>query len=227
MEEKKKTRIGLGIVIGVLIGLFVGMVGTFCFFLLSGRMVTSADPTKVAGVAPEEEDTSAISDAVIMKMKLVEEIFDRYYLEEDLDKSELPEDIYHAMVNSMGDKYSTYYSAEEYKKATEDRQGMYYGIGAYVTMNKDIGYAVISGVMDDSPALEAGVRTDDIIYEIEGESAYNLELDEIVRRIKGPEGTTVHITFIRNEKDEVELEVERRAIESKTVSHKMLEGDIG
>ena len=87
MEEKKKTRIGLGIVIGVLIGLFVGMVGTFCFFLLSGRMVTSADPTKVAGVAPEEEDTSAISEAVIMKMKLVEEIFDRYYLEEDLDKS--------------------------------------------------------------------------------------------------------------------------------------------
>ena len=227
MEEKKKTRIGLGIVIGVLIGLFVGMVGTFCFFLLSGRMVTSADPTKVAGVAPEEEDTSAISEAVIMKMKLVEEIFDRYYLEEDLDKSELPEDIYHAMVNSMGDKYSTYYSAEEYKKATEDRQGMYYGIGAYVTMNKDIGYAVISGVMDDSPALEAGVRTDDIIYEIEGESAYNLELDEIVRRIKGPEGTTVHITFIRNEKDEVELEVERRAIGSKTVSYKMLEGDIG
>jgi len=81
--------------------------------------------------------------------------------------------------------------------------------------------------MDDSPALEAGVRTDDIIYEIDGESAYDLDLDEIVRRIKGPEGTTVNITFIRNESEEVNLDVERRAIESKTVKYKMLDGDIG
>lgn len=227
MEEKKKSKIGIGILIGAIVGLLLGASATLAYVLFSGRMITSADPTKVAGISESSEGSSAVDEGVIRKMKLIEEIFDKYYLEEDLDKSELPEDIYHSMVNSMGDKYSTYYSAEEYKKATEDREGTYYGIGAYVTMNTDIGYAVISGVMDDSPALEAGVRADDIIYEIDGESAYNLDLDEIVRRIKGPEGTTVNITFIRNESEEVNLDVERRAIESKTVRYEMLEGDIG
>ena len=227
MEENKKSKIGIGILIGAIVGLLLGASAMLGYVLLSGRMITSADPTKVAGISDDGAGKSAVDESVIRKMKLIEEIFDKYYLEEDLDKSELPEDIYHSMVNSMGDKYSTYYSAEEYKKANEDREGTYYGIGAYVTMNTDIGYAVISGVMDDSPAMEAGVRADDIIYEIDGESAYDLDLDEIVRRIKGPEGTTVNITFIRNESEEVNLDVERRAIESKTVKYEMLDGDIG
>lgn len=232
--EKKKTKLGLGILIGLVIGLVVGAAALLAFFLFTGRALTSADPTKVTSIAPEavkeEAETageSAVDSGVIRKMQLIEEIFNRYYLEEDIDKSGLPDDIYTAMVESMGDKYSAYYSAEDYKKATEERQGLYYGIGAYVSMNTDIGYAVISSVMDDSPALEAGVRADDIIYEIEGESAYGLELDEIVRRIKGEEGTFVNIKFIRNESEEVELRIERRQIKSTTVKYKMLDDNIG
>ena len=71
MEEKKKSRIGIGILIGAIVGLLLGASATLAYVLFSGRMITSADPTKVAGISESSEGGSAVDESVIRKMKLI------------------------------------------------------------------------------------------------------------------------------------------------------------
>ena len=85
--------------------------------------------------------------------------------------------------------------------------------------------AMISGVMDDTPAQEAGLREGDIIYEVDGESTKGLSLTAVVSRVKGREGTTVHLKIYREgETDYLEMDIVRaRQIETATVYWGMVE----
>jgi carboxyl-terminal processing protease len=138
------------------------------------------------------------------------------------------EGMYSGIVASLGDPYSVYYTAEEWESLMEDTEGIYYGIGAYLSLDEATGLAKISGVIADTPAEEAGLRENDIIYQVDGESIQGLELSEIVTKVKGKEGTTVHLTIIRDgETDYLELDVERRQIETPTVTYEMYDNEIG
>lgn len=167
-------------------------------------------------------------DDTISKLESIEEVIDKYYYnEEDINTENMIEGMYAGMVASLGDPYSVYYTEEEWKELMQDTEGIYYGIGAFVGLDES-GYGKISGVIKDTPAQEAGLKENDIIYEIDGESAYGLELTEIVSRIKGEEGTTVHLTIYREgEPDYLEIDVERRKIESPTVNYEMMDNGIG
>lgn len=174
------------------------------------------------------DDGSVIDNDVILKMKKIENVIDLYFYQEETDKELLVEDIYKGMMASLGDPYSTYYSEEELTDLMEQSEGIYYGIGAYVSLDTVTGYAKISGVIEDTPAQEADLRDGDIIYEVDGVSAYGMDLEEVVALIKGEEGTMVHLTLVRDgEEDYVEKDVERRKIESPTVKYEMLEGQKG
>ena len=74
--------------------------------------------------------------------------------------------------------------------------------------------------IENSPAQEVKLRNGDIIYKVDGEDVQGLELEDIVSKIKGPEGTIVHVTLYREgEQDYVEVDIERRRIESPTVNY--------
>ena len=138
------------------------------------------------------------------------------------------EGMYAGVVASLGDPYSVYYTADEWKEMMQETEGIYYGIGAYISLDKTTGFGKINGVIENTPAQDAGLRENDIIYKIDGESAQGLDLTEIVSRIKGEEGTTVHLTIYREgEKDYLEMDVVRKQIESPTVNYEMLENNIG
>ena len=85
--------------------------------------------------------------------------------------------------------------------------------------------AMINGVMDESPALEAGLKEGDIIYEVDGESTQGMSLTQVVNRVKGREGTTVRLSIYREgENDFLDFEIERgKQIETTTVESGMLE----
>lgn len=109
----------------------------------------------------------------------------------------------------------------------EQSQGIYYGIGAYVQLDTNTGLPKISGVIEGSPAEAADLRANDLIYEVDGTSTYGLSLTEAVALIKGPEGTNVEITLIREgESDYVSLTLTRQKVESPTVEFRMLEDDM-
>ncbi len=176
----------------------------------------------------EKEPDSVVNDNTMGKLQVIEETIAKYYYEEDVDQEALTDGLYNGMIAALGDPYSTYYTQEDLESLMQQTEGVYYGIGAYVGMDTQTGLAHISGVIDDTPAQEAGLRDGDVIYMVDKEPMQGLELSEVVANIKGLEGTKVHLTIYREgERDYLEFDVERKKIESPTVKHEMFENGTG
>lgn len=164
----------------------------------------------------------AVNEDTVAKMKVIENVIDTYFYKEDVDKDAMVDGIFKGMVESLGDPYSEYYSKEELESLYQDSFGVYYGVGAYVSLDTTTGLAKVSGIIADSPAEKADLRAEDIIYKVDDVDVTGMSLQETVSLIKGDENTTVKLTLIRDGK-EIEKEVTRRKVESPTVNFKMLD----
>ena len=222
-EKRKKGRgqtFGMGMIAGLLTAslIFAGIfAGVILYNKLSLRHVISANSAR----------SSVIDDEMVKKAGLIENTIADYYLN-DYDKNDIKEGIYRGMIDGLGDKYSEYFSAEEFKTVMLDTEGIFYGIGAYITMDPETNICRITEVMDDSPAEAAGLQDLDYIYMVDGESTQGLEASDVVNMIKGEEGTIVHITIIRDGEDEpLEYDVTRGRVETQSVGYTMLDDNIG
>lgn len=211
----------LGLVIGMALALLVSG------FVFVGVKVYEAVDSK--NVVRSSTSDSVVNEDTEKKLAAVEDMINEYYYQDaDIDVNAMTEGMYAGMVNALGDPYSVYYTEEEWNDLMRETEGIYFGIGAYLMIDQNTGAAKISGVIDNTPAQEAGLRADDLLYMVDGEPTMGLELSEVVARVKGEEGTTVHLTIYREgESDYLEIDVERRKIESPTVNYEMLEKDIG
>ncbi len=215
----------LGLLVGVIIMTLVGScayVGTRLYQMSENRQAKTA-------TAEGGSKDSVLNDDSIEKLEALEEVIGEYYYkDEDIDTDAMMEGMYSGLVDSLGDPYSVYYTAEEWQDLMQETEGIYYGIGAYLQLDIATGFARINGVIANTPAEEAGLRENDIIYMVDGESVQGLELSEVVSRVKGEEGTTVHLTIYREgESDYLEFDVERRKIESPTVNYEMYDNGVG
>lgn len=223
--HKGKYFLG-GMAAGLGVALFLAAV--VFIFVAIGKIASTDYSEPVAGNQHENSTTGepateqAVTEELVQKMELVEQVIDRYFYQEETDKQAMVDSILKGMVSSLGDPYSEYYTAEELQETLESIQGVYYGIGAYVAMDTDMGLAKISGIIDGAPASEVDIRVDDYIYAVGGEETYGLSLTEVVNLIKGPEYTKVVITFLRDG-EYVDVEVERRKVESPTVQQEMFD----
>ena len=224
-QSNKGGMLLLGMLIGVILTTMVvggAFVGTRIVKL------SKNSNTKQTSAGTESAD-GVINDESIKKLEAIEEVINEYYYQdEDIDADKMIEGMYAGMVDSLEDPYSVYYTAEEWQSLMEETEGIYYGIGAYLSLDSATGLAKISGVIAGTPAEEAGLRENDIIYKVDDENIQGLELSEIVLRVKGEEGTVVHLTIIREgETDYLEMDVTRRQIESPTVNYEMYDNGIG
>jgi carboxyl-terminal processing protease len=102
------------------------------------------------------------------------------------------------MVDALGDTgHSRFLNPEMVAAYHSFAQGQFVGIGVYIEM-KD-GHVVIAAPMDGSPAQQAGLRAGDVILKVDGENVANLALDEVVKRVMGPEGTPVTLTVLSHD----------------------------
>ncbi len=220
-NEKGNGNFILGFVSGIALTVLIGgcaFVGMKVYEAVDSRNVAESGTTGSVVNEDTEEKLAAIED-------VIEEY---YYQDEDIDVEAMNEGMYAGMVNSLGDPYSVYYTEEEWNDLMQETEGIYYGIGAYLMIDPNTGLGKISGVIENTPAQEAGLRADDLLYLVDGESTMGMELSEIVAMVKGEEGTTVHLTIYREgESDYLEIDVERRKIEAPTVNYEMLEDHIG
>lgn len=217
-------------------GLFVGgfITGLAATLLIVGIVYlgigiqnsVSRNDSEAAGV--EFEEGSAITANMVSKLQALEQAIDTYFFLDEADDEQLRDGIYKGMLDALGDPYSEYYTAEELNDLMEQSEGVYYGIGAYVSLDTERNLPKISGVIEGSPAEEAKLRTNDLIYEVDGVSTYGLTLTEAVALIKGPEGTEVTLTLIREgESDYLNLTMTRRKVEAPTVEYSMTEDGLG
>lgn len=210
--ENEKNRKGWGLfALGLVIGLLVALIITSAIFRQNVSL----------------SDETLVDARVLEKIESMEKlIHSRFYLSEMTDE-ELEEGLYRGLMDALNDPYSEYYTAEELAALMQQTEGVYYGIGAKVSLDKETSLPKISGVMEGTPAEEAELRPDDLIYKVDGEATYGLTLTEAVSLIKGPEGTKVRLTIIRDgESDYLEVDVPRRKVESPTVEFKMLDDDL-
>lgn len=223
-QREKGSGKGLffvGLVSGIAVALLVVAIGW------AGMEIqkTVESHNDVSGVELDED--SALDSNTIIKLQALEETIKRYFFLHEVSDEELQNGLYKGLLASLGDPYSEYYTAEELNSMMEQSQGIYYGIGAYVQLDESTGLPKISGVIEGSPAQDANLRANDLIYEVDGTSTYGLNLTEAVALIKGPEGTDVEITLIREgESDYLTLTLTRRRVESPTVEFSMLEDDM-
>ena len=176
----------------------------------------------------ESEPESLVSDVTMDKLEVIEKAISEYYYQKDVSTEDMIDGMYQGVVAALGDPYSTYYTEEDLEDLMQQTEGIYYGIGAYVGMDAQTGMAYISGVFEGTPAEESGLRDGDVIYMVNEEPMQGMELSEIVGKIKGEEGTKVHLTIYREgENDYLQIDVERRKIESPTVKYELYDNKTG
>lgn len=220
-EKKKRSKdFRNGVITGILIVVLL-LLGAF-----AGR--TAYQLLKVNGNETEASASgdSVVSTETIQKIRTIEAAIDAsFFYSDEVSTSDLQEGIYKGMVDALKDPYSEYYTKEELEEAVNSNQGISYGIGAYISLDKQMNIAMISGVMEESPAQEAGLKAGDIIIEVDGESTQGLSLTQVVNLVKGREGTMVHLTIYREgNSDYLEIDATRgKLIESTTVDSGMLE----
>lgn len=166
-----------------------------------------------------------LSDEAQKKIDTLAYMIEQYYYQDDVSREDLENGIYQGLLDAVGDPYTSYYNASDFETFMEQTTGSYYGIGAYVAQDIERNYPKVNSPIPGSPAEEAGLRSNDIIYEVDGVSTYGMDLDKVVSLIKGEEGTTVDITIYR-EGEYLDVTVQRRQVEIPTVEQKMLEDDI-
>lgn len=218
------TGMGVSLVVVLCTVLVVGVInyGKLKRYDYSGFGGTANTGNQIYG---SNDGTKAVNTEVIDKMQLIEEVIDRYFYLEETDKEAMADNIYKGMVESLGDPYSDYFTVEELNSLLSDIEGVYYGIGCYVSMDTDMNLAKISGIISGAPAEEVDIRPNDYIYAVDGKETYGMSLDEVVSLIKGPEGSKVTITFMRDG-SYIDIEVERRKVESPTVETEMYDGGV-
>ncbi len=108
-----------------------------------------------------------------------------------------------------------------------DLRGAYEGIGAIVSVD-DEDQIIIVSPFDGSPAMQAGVRAGDVVLMVDDVAVTGMPLEEAVRLIRGPKGSTVRLTIMRAEETmPLVIEVIRGEVELATVGGMVLEDDIG
>lgn len=174
-----------------------------------------------------EKDSAIDDEALLQKMTAIKGIVDKYFLY-DVTNEQYEDAILKGLMKALEDPYSCYYTAEEYKELMESTEGIYYGIGAYVSQARDTKVLTITKPFKGGPADQAGVLPGDIIYKVEGEIVTDLDISTVVAKMKGEKGTKVQLTLLRGESmEEVQLTVIRDEIEVPTIEYKMLDDKIG
>lgn len=180
-----------------------------------------------AGLEGGAGDGELLSAETMRKLGVLEEMVDDYYLE-SVDEADMQQGVYKGMIEALNDPYSVYYTQEELKALQEKTEGIYYGIGARVSIDPDTQLPKIASVISGSPAEESGLMANDLLYKVDETEVQGMDLSSAVALVKGDEGTTVHLTVIRQgETGYLEFDVVRRKLENETVTHKMMDDNIG
>src|SRR5688572_11293570 len=119
------------------------------------------------------------------------------------------------------DPHSSFLEPKEYSDMQDRQKGTFYGLGILVTKRND--QVTVITPLEGTPASRLGIRAGDVISEVEGVATEDLALDDVVKRLKGPKGTTVNIKIQRiGMKEPIPLTIVRAAIPTNSISNVLM-----
>ena len=170
----------------------------------------------VFGGTPEEEYD---------KLDELEALIDHYYIGE-VDHEKMEDAAATAMVNSLGDRWSYYLTANDYRAYMEQMQNAYVGIGITITMAEDQSGLEVIKVNVGGPAEEAGMLAGDVIIGIEGQSAAGMSTTDARDLVRGEVNTQVTLSIRRG--DEIlDMPVTRKQVQTPVIEAQMLDSGYG
>lgn len=224
-EEKTKSgkkQAGKWVLTGALGTLFTGSVAFMAVCAATGTKVVVMPQTSKDSVA-----ASVIDSDVVKKVNQLTAYAEMYFYDE-IDKEELQDGIYTGLLEGLGDRYSEYYNAEDFAEMQLDTTGKYYGIGAGLIQDKDTMVVSVSKIYEGTPSDKAGLLAGDIILSVDDVEADTMDVSELVKLIRGEEGTTVHLEIYRPSTDKyLSFDVTRENVVLPSISSEMLSDEIG
>lgn len=210
-------------------GLAVGLASSCAILLVVFGSVKIYQTYRVYGrlaSGNSAETESVANEKTTEKLGVLENTIKQYFWQ-DVDESTLEEGVYKGLLESLDDPHSVYYTHDELVQLQQQTEGIYYGIGAYISQDNEMGYVRVSKIIKNTPAEASGLQQDDYIYKVDGEDMQGKDSSYVVSKIKGEAGTKVTITVVREgATDPIDIEVERQKIESPTVEYQMLDNDM-
>jgi carboxyl-terminal processing protease len=166
----------------------------FVMAAAAGTLAGVIATTQVAGPLLAQE--SAKTENVYEQLDLFGDIFERIRAQyvEEVDSSDLIEAAINGMLTSL-DPHSSYLSPKAALKMREQTRGEFGGLGIEVT--QEDGFVKVVSPIDGTPAAEAGIEAGDFITQVNGESLLGLLLDDAVELMRGPVGSEIVITVVR------------------------------
>ncbi len=157
--------------------------------------------------------------------KVWEILKDKFVDQSKLDAKQMLYGAIDGMLASTGDPYTTFFDPKEKEDFQEDMTGNFEGIGAEMAIKDEI--LTIVSPLEGTPAERVGLLAGDKILKIDGEPTTNMDVEEAVRRIRGPKGTSVTLNIYHEGDEEPEdIVVPREVIHVKSLRFEMREEDV-
>ena len=174
---------------------------------------------------------ASISADTLKQLDLFGEVFEQVHENyvSPPDDQDLVKGAIDGMLQTL-DPHSSYLTLENYETIQQQTRGSFAGLGIQVIMENegaDKGYVKIVAPIDDTPAARAGLQTDDLIVEIDGDPVQGLNIDEAIAKLKGKPGTDVDIKILRDRAEEPFPLTITRAIVKVSAVISRAEGDFG
>ena len=148
-------------------------------------------------LAQEQEQQRSVYEQLDLFGDVFERIRSNYV--EEVDESALIEAAINGMLTSL-DPHSSYLPPRDFDSMQVQTRGEFGGLGIEVT--QEDGFVRVITPMDDTPAMEAGVEAGDFITHVDGEALLGLTLEDAVDLMRGPVGSEIVITVVREGVDE-------------------------
>lgn len=235
LKKKVKFSRRLNIILTAIISILL-IVFAIAFIILSA-FYTSLKPHfrallgknfSIASISQLSKENQIDLEKFTTKLAFLDDIVNVLYYY-DKDNKKIEDAMFDGYLKSLGDKYAEYYPPKEFEEFTEKTtEGVYYGIGCLVTQDKKTKDCRVTTVYENSPAETGGIIVGDIITAIDGENVRGKDLDYIISKIRGEEGTKREIGVYRDsEKKELTLTVYCGKVDIQLISTKVYEGNIG
>jgi carboxyl-terminal processing protease len=169
------------------------------------------------------DDAEIPSDKIQQFVDVYKKIKDQYV--DEVDDSTLFNYAIEGMVSKL-DPYSDYLSKDDFSELKIGTTGRFGGIGIEITMED--GFVKIIAPIDDTPAQKAGLKSGDLVIEVQDVSLKDKSLNDAVKLMRGEPGTNVKVKILREkEKQPLDFELTRQIIVSKGIKTKVFNEDIG
>lgn len=173
--------------------------------------------TASRGVALAEEDESFYKSDIFSD--IWNTIISDFYLKEgqEIDQDVLFQAAVKAVLESLKDPYSSYFTPEEATEFMSSLEGEFEGIGALLNQDEATMEIFITSFIEGSPAAESELKVGDQILQVDGVDTQDMLMNEVIQRILGPAGTEVTLTVERDGKN-LEFTLLRERIELNLVN---------